>query len=167
MAATAVPGGRFGCIVGLDYYPGNERVIAADGTIRELGDGERRGFAQVAREHHDHLGLPFMLAETNASGDVAPGWLAATWNDTLALFDEGLPIRGYCWYSLTDQVDWDTALSVAAGTINPLGLVDLDRGERPVGRAYGALSRDAAAGRLRAMAAVTPLSSDAGPREGV
>ena len=158
-------GSAAGCIVGLDYYPGNEHVIAADGTMRDLGDGERRGFAAIAREHYDHLGLPFMLAETNASGDVAPGWLAATWNDTLALYDGGLPIRGYCWYSLTDQVDWDTALSVAAGTVNPLGLVDLDRAERPVGRAYGALARDAGAGRLRALATVRPASSGAGPRE--
>ena len=160
-------GSAEGCIVGLDYYPGNERVIAGDGTIRELGDGERRGFAAVAREHHDHLGLPFMLAETNASGDRAPGWLAATWNDSLALFDEGLPIRGYCWYSLTDQVDWDTALSVAAGTVNPLGLVDLDRRERPVGRAYGSLSRAADAGRLRAMTPPVPRLSSADDRREV
>ena len=159
-------GSAAGCIVGLDYYAGNEHVIAADGTIRTLGDGERRGFAAVARAHHDHLGLPFMLAETNASGDRAPGWLAATWNDTLALFDEGLPIRGYCWYSLTDQVDWDTALSVANGTVNPLGLVDLDRRERPVGRAYGSLSREAGAGRLREMTAGgTSASGGPGPRE--
>jgi beta-glucosidase/6-phospho-beta-glucosidase/beta-galactosidase len=159
-------GSAEGCIVGLDYYPGNEHVIAADGTMRTLRDGERRGFAAVAREHHDHLGLPFMLAETNAWADVAPAWLAATWNDTLALLDEGLPVRGYCWYSLTDQVDWDSALSVAAGTVNPLGLVDLDRRERPVGRLYGSLSREADAGRLRAMtAAVTSVSSEPGRRE--
>ena len=36
-----------GCIVGLDYYPGNEHVVANDGTMRELGDGERRGFAAI------------------------------------------------------------------------------------------------------------------------
>jgi beta-glucosidase/6-phospho-beta-glucosidase/beta-galactosidase len=162
----AEDGSAEGCIVGLDYYQGNEQVVLADGTMRYLGDGERRGFAAIAREHYDHLGLPFMLAETNASGTLAPGWLAATWNDTLALYDEGLPIRGYCWYSLTDQVDWDTALSVAAGTVNPLGLVDLDRRERSVGRSYGALSRDAGAGRLREMRGPDPSAADsAGPRE--
>jgi hypothetical protein len=40
------------------------------------------------------------------------------------------------WYSLTDQVDWDTALREDNGRVNPLGLYDLDRKIRPVGRAF-------------------------------
>jgi len=34
---------------------------------------------------------------------------------------------GFTWYSLTDQVDWDIALRENKGTVNPLGLYDLDR----------------------------------------
>jgi hypothetical protein len=45
------------------------------------------------------------------------------------------------WYSLTDQVDWDTALRESNGRVNPLGLYDLDRRLRPVGRAYRELVR--------------------------
>jgi hypothetical protein len=33
-------------------------------------------------------------------------------------------------------VDWDTALREDNGRVNPLGLCDLDRKLRPVGRAY-------------------------------
>jgi hypothetical protein len=47
-----------------------------------------------------------------------------------------VPIVGFTWYSLTDQVDWDIALREERGTVNPLGLVDLDRQLRPVGEAY-------------------------------
>ena len=48
---------------------------------------------------------------------------------------------GFTWYSLLDQVDWDTALRDDAGRINPLGLCDLDRNLRPVGAAYRELIR--------------------------
>ncbi len=40
------------------------------------------------------------------------------------------------WFSLTDQIDWDTALREKNDRVNPLGLYDLDRNIRPVGLAY-------------------------------
>ena len=40
------------------------------------------------------------------------------------------------WYSLVDQVDWDSALRELNGRPNPLGLYDLERRIRPVGEAY-------------------------------
>ena len=47
-----------------------------------------------------------------------------------------MPLVGFTWYSLTDQVDWDTALREDNNRVNPLGLYDLDRNIRPVGRSY-------------------------------
>lgn len=49
---------------------------------------------------------------------------------------DGVPIIGFTWYSLIDQVDWDTALREDNGNVNPLGLYDIDRRIRPVGEAY-------------------------------
>ena len=60
---------------------------------------------------------------------------------TTRLKQDGIPIVGFTWYSLTDQVDWDTALREDAGRVNPLGLYDLDRKIRPVGELYRALIR--------------------------
>jgi beta-glucosidase len=54
----------------------------------------------------------------------------------LRVRNDGLPIVGFTWYSLTDQVDWDSALRENRGQVNPLGLYDLDRNIRPVGTAY-------------------------------
>jgi hypothetical protein len=51
-------------------------------------------------------------------------------------------VVGFTWYSLTDQVDWDTALRETNGNVNPLGLYDLDRNIRRVGRAYKQLIAD-------------------------
>ena len=63
-------------------------------------------------------------------------WLAETWNDTVEMRDAGLPIRGFCWYSLTDQVDWEIALGKAIGNVDPVGLFDLNRDIRSVGLTY-------------------------------
>jgi beta-glucosidase len=52
------------------------------------------------------------------------------------LKQDGIPILGFTRYSLTDQVDWDTALREDHGRVNPLGLCDLDRKLRPVGMRY-------------------------------
>ena len=132
-----------GCIVGLDYYEGNERLVDAQGHV---SPATRRGFAAIAREVHARYGLPMMLAETNNHDERAVDWLAETWNDTVEMRDAGLPIRGFCWYSLTDQVDWDTCMREANDNVNSFGLVDMERVRRPVGHAYEALARQARAG---------------------
>ena len=50
--------------------------------------------------------------------------------------NDGVPIVGFTWYSITDQMDWDTTLRENNGNVNALGLFDLHRNIRPVGKAY-------------------------------
>jgi beta-glucosidase len=147
LAWFAANGSTEGCIVGHDYYAGNEWLVEADGTTRPAV--ERRGYAALAREHHARFGLPFMLSETNIEGDLAPGWLAETWNDALQVRLEGLPIRGFCWYGFVDHVDWDTCLREARGQHNRCGLVGLDRQVHPVGERYRQLAQAALVGEFR------------------
>jgi beta-glucosidase len=52
-----------------------------------------------------------------------------------------VPIIGFTWYSLTDRMGWDTTLRQDNHNVNPLGLFDLDRKIRPVGKAYKKLVR--------------------------
>jgi hypothetical protein len=47
-----------------------------------------------------------------------------------------VPLVGFTWYSLTDQIDWGTALEEAIGVVDPVGLFDLNRDPRAVGLAY-------------------------------
>jgi hypothetical protein len=81
-----------------------------------------------------------MHTETNISegpqGDEAVFWLWKEWANLLRVRNDGVPIVGFTWYSLTDQVDWDTALRENNGRVNKVGLYDLDRNPRAVGRAY-------------------------------
>src|SRR6478735_3437020 len=131
------------CIMGNDYYVTNEHRVAPDGQT--WAAGEIFGYAEITRQYYDRYRLPVMHTETNlaqgANGDEAAIWLRKEWANVLRVRNSGVPIVGFTWYSLTDQVDWDTALREDNGRVNPLGLYDLDRNIRPVGEAYRTLIR--------------------------
>jgi hypothetical protein len=149
-------GNDAGTVIGLDYYRGNEWRVLADG--RTAPARRRRGFARLARDYHDRLGLPFMLSETNIAGPLTDRWLAEVWDDALVLRAEGRPIRGVCWYGFIDHVDWDSQLRLDRGIANPCGLVDLDRRPHGWGLTYRALALAAREGTL------APLGSTASRR---
>jgi beta-glucosidase/6-phospho-beta-glucosidase/beta-galactosidase len=132
------------CILGNDYYWTNEHRVSADGT--SVASGEVFGYTEITRQYYDRYRLPVMHTETNLvegpNGDEAVHWLWKEWASVLRLRNDGIPTVGFTWYSLTDQVDWDVALREKRGTVNPLGLYDLDRNIRAVGRAYKQLIQD-------------------------
>lgn len=132
------------CILGNDYYWTNEHRVHADGSTR--ASGEVFGYTEITRQYYGRYGLPVMHTETNyregPNGDEAVNWLWKEWASVLRLRNIGIPTVGFTWYSLTDQVDWDTALREQNGNVNPLGLYDLDRNIRRVGMAYKQLIRD-------------------------
>ena len=49
---------------------------------------------------------------------------------------DSVPVLGFTWYSLIDQVDWDIELAEKKGNVNECGLYDLNRKPRPVAKAY-------------------------------
>ena len=132
------------CILGNDYYKTNEHRVHADGHTES--SGEVFGYSEITRQYHNRYRLPIMHTETNLregeTGQEAVQWLWKEWANVLRLRNVGIPTVGFTWYSLIDQVDWDTALREKNGNVNPLGLYDLDRNIRNVGRAYKQLIRD-------------------------
>jgi beta-glucosidase/6-phospho-beta-glucosidase/beta-galactosidase len=132
------------CVMGNDYYITNEHLISRDGHTRAAG--EIFGYATITRQYHDRYRLPVMHTETNLkegpTGREAEQWLWKQWANVLRVRNDGVPMMGFTWYSLTDQIDWDTALRERNGRANPLGLYDLDRRIRRVGRAYRQLISD-------------------------
>ncbi len=131
-------------ILGNDYYVTNEHRVRADGST--TASGEVFGYDEITRQYHDRYLLPVMHTETNMVegplGTEAVDWLWKQWANVLRVRNTGTPIVGFTWYSLTDQVDWDTALREKNGRVNALGLFDLDRNIRAVGRAYKQLITD-------------------------
>ena len=132
------------CIMGNDYYVTNEHRVSPDGAVYPAG--EVFGYDEITREYYDRYLLPVMHTETNfnegPNGNEAVYWLWKEWANVLRVRNSGVPIVGFTWHSITDQMDWDTALREAKGQVNPLGLFDLNRKMRPVGKAYKQLIED-------------------------
>jgi beta-glucosidase len=132
------------CVMGNDYYVTNEHRVFGDGS--SIPSGEVFGYDAITWQYYDRYRLPVMHTETNFAqgpeGDEAVYWLWKEWANVLRVRNDGIPVVGFTWYSLTDQVDWDTALRENHGNVNPLGLFDLDRRIRPVGQAYQKIVRE-------------------------
>jgi beta-glucosidase/6-phospho-beta-glucosidase/beta-galactosidase len=132
------------CILGNDYYYTNEHRVFADGHTTSAG--EVFGYSEITRQYYERYGLPVMHTETNLRqgerGDEAVQWLWKEWANVLRIRNVGIPTVGFTWYSLTDQMDWDTALREKNHRVHPVGLYDLDRNIRPVGEAYKKLISD-------------------------
>jgi beta-glucosidase len=126
------------CIMGNDYYVTNEHRVSDDGSTRPAG--EIFGYETITRQYYKRYSLPVMHTETNIlqgpTGMEAVNWLWKEWANVLRVRNEGVPIVGFTWYSLTDQTDWDSALREKNGNVNAVGLYDLDRKIRPVGECY-------------------------------
>jgi hypothetical protein len=135
------------CIMGNDYYVTNEHIIDRDG--RSTPSGEIFGYYVITMQYYDRYRVPVMHTETNCrqgpTGEESVLWLRKEWANVMRVRNDGVPIVGFTWYSLTDQVDWDSALREPAGSVDPLGLYDLDRKIRPVGTAYRELIAEWAA----------------------
>lgn len=124
------------CIMGNDYYWTNEHLVPEEGW-QVSPSGEIFGYYVITKQYFDRYRLPVMHTETNLQdAEKAPAWLWKEWANMMRLKQDGVPIIGFTWYSLIDQVDWDTALREDNGNINPLGLFDINRKIRPVGAAY-------------------------------
>ena len=132
------------CIMGTDYYVTNEHRVREDGATR--ASGEIFGYSIIAEQYYKRYCLPVIHTETNSvegpDGMGAVNWLWKEWANVLHLRNDGIPVLGFTWYSLTDQVDWDSALCENNGNVNALGLFDLDRNIRKVGVAYKKLIAD-------------------------
>jgi beta-glucosidase/6-phospho-beta-glucosidase/beta-galactosidase len=122
------------CIMGNDYYITNEHTVYADGST--AASGEIFGYYIITRQYYDRYRLPVMHTETNISEPHSVAWLKKEWSNIYRFKQDGFPIVGFTWFSLIDQVDWDSALRNNSGNVNPLGLYSIDRKIRPVGEAY-------------------------------
>ena len=128
-------------VMGNDYYGRNERILLPDGTLCQGEDV--LGWYQITREYYDRYRKPVMHTETNVlDAEKAPCWLWKQWVNVLRMRRDGIPVLGFNWYSLIDQIDWDIELAEKKGTVNPCGLYDLERNPRPVAQAYRDLLKE-------------------------
>lgn len=95
-----------------DYDVTNEHRVLSDG--RTEPSGEVFGYSEITRQYHQRYRIPVMHTETNLSegptGQEGVNWLWKEWANVLRVCNIGIPVVGLTWYSITDQIDWDTAL---------------------------------------------------------
>jgi beta-glucosidase/6-phospho-beta-glucosidase/beta-galactosidase len=120
--------------IGLDYYPTCEHRVCASG--RATASRRGFGFRKLATDYYHRYRKPLFHCETNRPSRFAVDWLKGQWEDIVALRNAGVPVTGFTWYSLTDQIDWQHCLRVENNDLHPVGLYDLNRKVRPVGMAY-------------------------------
>ena len=127
-------------IIGVDYYSWNEKLINSDGRPEALG--ELFGWYVIAGQYHERYRRPLMHTEPICqAARSAPQWLWRQWHNVELIRASGVPVVGFTWYSLIDQIDWDIALSKALGNVDPVGLFDLNRDPRSVAQSYRELVR--------------------------
>ena len=128
-------------VMGNDYYGRNEKILKPDNTICTAEDV--MGWYQITHDYYKRYKKPVMHTETNTfDPDEAPSWLWKQWINILKMRADGVPVLGFTWYSLIDQVDWDTGLAQKNNTVNACGLYDLNRKPRPVAEAYKMLLKE-------------------------
>lgn len=122
-------------VMGNDYYGRNEKILKPDNSICIAEDV--MGWYQITRGYYDRYKKPVMHTETNTfDAEQNPTWLWKQWINILRIRADGIPVLGFTWYSLIDQVDWDTGLAEKNNRINACGLYDLNRNPQPVAAAY-------------------------------
>jgi hypothetical protein len=146
-------------VAGHDMYPVSAGARGRRAE-RPLTVADRvAAYEATAAEWHARYRRPFWVAETSNLGlpvDEGPEWLDALVAGLDRMTGAGLPVRGVCWYSRGDQVDWDSMLASPVGRVTEVGLFDMARNPRPVADAFGTLARTR--GR--------PAPRHAGPRAG-
>ena len=136
-------------VLGMDYYAANEKVVTNEGEVKS--QGEMLGWHAIAEDYYQRYNRPLMMTETNAldKGDgESAGWLTRTWTQAHHLRTHGVPVVGYTWFSLTDQIDWGCQLVKIENKLTPNGLCTLDRKLRPVGELFKRLAHDNAGSEL-------------------
>jgi beta-glucosidase/6-phospho-beta-glucosidase/beta-galactosidase len=122
------------CVMGNDYYVTNEHLVLPNGLTTAAG--EIFGYYVITHQYYNRYRLPIMHTETNLRSPDSVSWLWKEWANIHRLIQDGVPVLGFTWYSLTHQVDWDTALREDNGNVHEVGLFDLQRNIMPVGRAF-------------------------------
>jgi beta-glucosidase/6-phospho-beta-glucosidase/beta-galactosidase len=127
-------------ILGVDYYPWNEKLITREGRAEALG--ELFGWTAIAGQYYERYRRPLMHTETNSQdAREGPHWLWRQWHNVNFIRQSGVPVVGFTWYSLVDQIDWDIGIGRPLGNVTPVGLFDLNRDPRPVALSYRELIR--------------------------
>ena len=117
-------------ILGLDYYPHSDWQLEVEGSgVRQRRADNPVGLYGVGNAYYNRYGIPLMLTETSVEGKPINReiWLDTTLDHIRRLREEGVPMLGFIWWPMIDQLDWDGALTHRIGKIHQVGMFNLSR----------------------------------------
>jgi hypothetical protein len=130
LSGRAAPelGGDPSCldIVGVNFYSYNQWFL--NGRTILCGEPEYRPFRDILVEISARYGRPMIVAETGAEAEQRLPWFKYMCGEAFAAIDAGVPLKGLCWYPVTDYPGWADDRHCETGL---LGYVEAD-GCRPV-----------------------------------
>ena len=128
-------------VAGHDFYPTSLQPVGGPAPQWTVDDRIELGMTAL-RAWHERYRQPFWISETSnlslPTDDQIP-WLIRLVAGLDQLAQDGLPVRGLCWYSRGDQYHWQTGLARPTGAITEVGLFDTARSPRPVAATLAAL----------------------------
>ncbi len=138
----------------LDLTTGHELAPGLAGLLNEHGVSsndlsffrERRAVGQrwlggdEASWYHRY-GMPLFHCGSSGVSEEAENGLEGEWASLVALRSAGAKVKGFAWHSLTDQLDWRHAFGEQDIPLHQVGMYDLRRRIRPVGRRYQEIVR--------------------------
>lgn len=99
-------------IMGLNFYPQwSTQQISVDRKGRiayQAAEQDGAGFEAMIEDYWRHYGVPIMVTETSARGDldVRSRWLDASLAAIRRLRAKGVPVLGYTWFPMFTMIDW-------------------------------------------------------------
>ena len=97
-------------ILGFNYYACNQWTIPTPQRPQHflrLDDPDWVPLSKLLSELQERYGGPLLLAETGASGDERPAWLAHLTEETGKAHTAGVDLQGACLYPIITSPDWE------------------------------------------------------------
>lgn len=139
-------------IVGLNYYSGNQWVMPTDDERQHSLEAGGSGWVPLSDlliPLQERYGGPFLIAETGASGDARPGWIAFLAEEAARALERGVDLGGICLYPVVTTPDWEDPTAFFDGGV-------FDASPRSDGELQRVLSGPVAAALRAAQGALDP-----------
>lgn len=93
-------------VVGINYYWTNQWELGRDECPLPGDDSRRKPLRDLIRSVHARYGGDLLMTETAHVDDMRPQWMRYVADETEALLDEGVPLRGVCLYPILGMPEW-------------------------------------------------------------
>ena len=97
-------------IIGLNYYAGNQWTIATPEQPQRflsVDDPLWIPMPDLLTELEARYGGPLIIAETGASGEGRPDWIAYLTREARRALDRNIDLQGACLYPVVTSPDWE------------------------------------------------------------